>query len=175
MLAGLAALVPLLAVYAVRSPDVSGVEVRYDWAVNYLLTREGLDHLLGTWLSYGWLSHVWLPRELTDLFNGIIAVKAHNDAGHRSYLLGQVSHDGWWYFYFVTLAVKTPLPLLVAGPLGLVWLARNGWREPQRLGACAGGAGSRDPRVRQRLQPHQHRHPPRAHPLSLPCPWAPPT
>ena len=129
MLAGLAALVPLLAVYAVRSPDVSGVEVRYDWAVNYLLTREGLDHLLGTWLSYGWLSHVWLPRELTDLFNGIIAVKAHNDAGHRSYLLGQVSNDGWWYFYFVTLAVKTPLPLLVAGPVGLVWLARNGWRE----------------------------------------------
>jgi len=129
MLAGLAALVPLLAMYAVRSPDVSGVEVRYDWAVNYLLTREGLDHLLGTWLSYGWLSHVWLPRELTDLFNGIIAVKAHNDAGHRSYLLGQVSEDGWWYFYFVTLAVKTPLPLLVAGPVGLVWLARNGWRE----------------------------------------------
>ena len=56
-------------------------------------------------------------------------MKAHNDAGHRSYLLGQVSNDGWWYFYFVTLAVKTPLPLLVAGPVGLVWLARNGWRE----------------------------------------------
>ena len=108
MLAGLAALVPLLAMYAVRSPDVSGVEVRYDWAVNYLLTREGLDHLLGTWLSYGWLSHVWLPRELTDLFNGIIAVKAHNAPAIASYLLGQVSDDGWWYFYFVTLAVKTP-------------------------------------------------------------------
>lgn len=124
ILAGLAALVPLLAVYAVRAPDVSGVEVRFDWAVDYLLGRNGFDHLLGTWLS-----HPWLPRELKDLFNGVIAVKAHNDAGHRSYLLGQVSADGWWYFYFVTLAVKTPLPLLVGGPVGLAWLARNGWRE----------------------------------------------
>jgi 4-amino-4-deoxy-L-arabinose transferase-like glycosyltransferase len=126
VLAFLAALVPLLAAYAVRAPDVSGVEVRFDWAVNYLLTRDGFDHVIGAWLA----SHAWLlPRELTDLFNGIIAVKAHNDAGHRSYMLGQVSDDGWWYFYFVTLAVKTPLPLLLGGPLGLAWLARNGWRE----------------------------------------------
>ena len=124
VLAGLAALVPLLAVYAVRSPDVSGVEVRYDWAVDYMLSRSGFDHTLGVWLS-----HTWLPRELKDLFNGVIAVKAHNDAGHRSYLLGQVSLDGWWYFYLVTLAVKTPLPLLAGGSVGLAWLARTGWRE----------------------------------------------
>lgn len=123
VLAALAALVPLLAVYAVRSPDVSGVEVRFDWAVNYLLSREGFDHTVGVWLS-----RIWLPRELTDLVNGVIAVKAHNDAGHRSYLLGQVSLDGWWYFYLVTLAVKTPLPLLVGGPVGLAWLAARGWR-----------------------------------------------
>ena len=127
-MAGLAALVPLLAVYAVRAPDVSGVEVRYDWAVNYLLTRDGLDHAVGSWLSHSH-SHAWLPRELTDLFNGVIAVKAHNDAGHYSYLLGTHSTEGWWYFYFVTLAVKTPLPLLAAGTAGLAWLARNGWRE----------------------------------------------
>ena len=124
VLAGLAALVPLLAVYAVRSPDVSGVEVRYEWAVDYMLSRDGFDHLLGVWLS-----HLWLPRELTDLFNGVIAVKAHNDAGHRSYLLGQVSSNGWWYFYLVALAVKTPLPLLAGGSAGLAWLARTGWRE----------------------------------------------
>jgi 4-amino-4-deoxy-L-arabinose transferase-like glycosyltransferase len=124
ILAGLAALVPLLAVYAPRATDVSGVEVRFDWAVNYLLSREGFAHTVGTWLP-----HLWLPRELKDLVNGIIAVKAHNDAGHRSYLLGQVSPDGWWYFYLVALAVKTPLPLLAAGPVGLGWLARAGWRE----------------------------------------------
>ena len=126
VLAGFAALVPLLAVYAVRSPDVSGVEVRFDWAMDYMLSRPGFDHTLGTWLQH---LHAWLPRELTDLFNGIIAVKAHNDAGHRSYLLGQVRTGGWWYFYFVTLAVKTPLPLLAAGTVGLAWLGYRGWRE----------------------------------------------
>ncbi len=126
VLAGLAALVPLLAVYAVRSPDVSGVEVRFDWAMNYMLARNGLDHAIGQLLAYG---HAYLPRELTDLFNGVIAVKAHNDAGHRSYLLGQVSLDGWWYFYLVTLAVKTPLPLLGSGAVGLAALAVRGWRE----------------------------------------------
>ena len=123
VLAALAALVPLLAVYAVRSPDVSGVEVRFDWAVNYLISQGGLARTVGSALS-----HAWLPRELTDLVNGVIAVKAHNDAGHRSYLLGQVSLDGWWYFYLVTLAVKTPLPLLAGGSLGLACLAGKGWR-----------------------------------------------
>jgi 4-amino-4-deoxy-L-arabinose transferase-like glycosyltransferase len=124
LLAALAALVPLLAVYMPRHADPAMVQTRFDWAVHYLLTRHGYAHALGVALS-----HVWLPREAKDLLNGIIAVKAHNDSGHRSYLLGQVSLNGWWYFYLVTLAVKTPLPLLATGPLGLAWLARTGWRE----------------------------------------------
>jgi 4-amino-4-deoxy-L-arabinose transferase-like glycosyltransferase len=123
-LAALAALVPLLAVYMPRHADPVMVQTRFDWAVHYLLTRHGYAHALGVTLS-----HLWLPREAKDLLNGIIAVKAHNDSGHRSYLLGQVSLNGWWYFYLVTLAVKTPLPLLGTGPLGLAWLARTGWRE----------------------------------------------
>lgn len=124
LLAALAALVPLLAVYMPRHVDPAMVQTRFDWAVHYLLTRHGYAHALGVALS-----HVWLPREAKDLLNGIIAVKAHNDSGHRSYLLGQVSLNGWWYFYLVTLAVKTPLPLLATGPLGLAWLARTGWCE----------------------------------------------
>jgi hypothetical protein len=89
-----------------------------------MLSRHGFDHTLGVWMS-----HAWLPREFKDLFNGVIAVKAHNDAGHRSYLLGRVSVDGWWYFYLVALAVKTPLPLLLGGPVGVCLLARDGWRK----------------------------------------------
>jgi hypothetical protein len=92
--------------------------------VSYLLQERGLDHELGALLS-----HLWLPRELKDLVNGIVAVKAHNDSGHLSYLLGQVRLTGWWYFYLVALAVKTPIPLLAAGPVGLAWLARDGWRS----------------------------------------------
>jgi hypothetical protein len=40
-----------------------------------------------------------------------------------------MSLTGWWYFYLVALAVKTPLPLLVAGTLGLAGLLREGWRQ----------------------------------------------
>jgi hypothetical protein len=123
-LALLAALVPLALAYGPRSPNPAGVAVRFNWAVSYLLQERGLDHELGVLLS-----HLWLPRELKDLVNGIVAVKAHNDSGHLSYLLGQVRVTGWWYFYLVALAVKTPIPLLAAGPLGLAWLARDGWRK----------------------------------------------
>src|SRR5262249_35710313 len=48
-----------------------------------------------------------------ELFAGIRQVLDHNRAGHPSYLLGQVSPAGFWYFYPVALAVKTPIPFLL--------------------------------------------------------------
>lgn len=123
-LALLAALLPIALAYGPRSSNPAGVAERFNWAVSYLLQERGLDHELGVLFS-----HLWLPRELKDLVNGIVAVKAHNDSGHLSYLLGQVRVTGWWYFYLVALAVKTPIPLLAAGPAGLAWLARDGWRS----------------------------------------------
>ncbi len=123
-LAALAMLVPLYLVYGPRASNPAGVALRFNWALSYLLQRPGLDHQLGALLS-----KLWLPRELEDLVNGVVAVKAHNDSGHRSYLLGQVRLTGWWYFYLVALAVKTPIPLLAAGPLGLGCLARRGWQR----------------------------------------------
>ncbi|MBS0578180.1 MAG: glycosyltransferase family 39 protein [Proteobacteria bacterium] len=120
-----AGIVLVLLVYTPRAPDAGGVEVRWDWAVDYLLQLRGWEHTLGVWFSHA----TWLPREFKDFLNGVIAVKAHNDAGHRSYLFGQMSPDGWWYFYLVALAVKTPIPLLVAAPFGLWGLARAGWRN----------------------------------------------
>ena len=123
-IAALALLVPLFLAYGPRVANAERVAFRYHWALSYLLTRGGLDHALGVLLA-----HLPLPRELKDLVNGIVAVKAHNDSGHLSYLLGKTRLDGWWYFYLVALAVKTPLPLLVAGPCGVVVLARQGWRQ----------------------------------------------
>ncbi len=122
-LAALVALVPLALAYGPRAVNPAGVALRYDWAVSYLLQRSGADHALGVLLVHG----SW-PRALKDLVNGVVALKAHNDSGHLSYLLGHVSTTGWWYFYLVALIVKTPIPLLVAGALGLAALAREGWR-----------------------------------------------
>jgi hypothetical protein len=119
-----AALVPLFIAYGIRAPNEARVEFRYDWAVSYLLGLGGMDHALGVVLS-----HLWLPHEMKDLVNGIVAVKAHNDGGHLSYLLGETRMMGWWYFYLVALAVKTPLPLLAGGSVGVGLLAREGWRS----------------------------------------------
>ncbi len=109
---------------ALARAGVAAVAARFNWAVSYLLQERGVDHELGMLLT-----HLWLPRALRDLVNGIVALKAHNDSGHLSYLLGHVRLMGWWYFYLVALAVKTPIPLLAAGPAGLAWLARDGWRS----------------------------------------------
>jgi 4-amino-4-deoxy-L-arabinose transferase-like glycosyltransferase len=123
-LVALAALVPLFIAYGIRAPNEARVAVRFNWAVSYLLQQHGAEHWLGVVLG-----HLWLPREIKDLLNGIVAVEAHNDTGHLSYLLGEVRTTGWWYFYLVALAVKTPLPLLAAGSAGVAWLAREGWRS----------------------------------------------
>jgi hypothetical protein len=58
---------------------------------------------------------------LAPLFAGIRAVEAHNAAGHPTYLLGQHSNTGFWYFYPVVLAVKTPLAFLALLALTLWW------------------------------------------------------
>jgi dolichyl-phosphate-mannose-protein mannosyltransferase len=124
--AALTTLVPVFLVYGPRAANPAGVALRFNWAVSYLLQRPGLDHALGVALS-----HLPLPRELTDLVNGVVAVEAHNDSGHRSYLLGEVRLTGWWYFYLVALAVKTPIPFLVAGVPGIAALAARGWRRAE--------------------------------------------
>jgi hypothetical protein len=59
---------------------------------------------------------------LAPLWAGIQAVAAHNAEGHPSYLLGRFSNTGFWYFYPVVLAVKTPLALLALVGLALWWI-----------------------------------------------------
>jgi hypothetical protein len=117
------AMVPLAIAYGVRSPGANVVAHKFDWAIVFLLHEHGLSHSVGVVLQ-----HLWLPEWVQGFLEGIIALKAHNDTGHLSFLLGQQRLTGWWYFYLVALAVKTPLPLLVTGPVGLVVLAREGWR-----------------------------------------------
>jgi hypothetical protein len=48
------------------------------------------------------------------------------------FLLGEVSTGGWWYYFPVAIAVKTPLPLLILLAAGILALARK--REVRRQG-----------------------------------------
>ncbi len=63
------------------------------------------------------------PYSLWDTFMGIEAQPK------TSFLLGQTSPRGWWYYFPVALAVKTSLPLLILTVWGTaVFLRRKGWR-----------------------------------------------
>jgi hypothetical protein len=57
-------------------------------------------------------------------FEGLGEVAAKNRAGHKSYLLGEVRDTGWWYFFPVALAVKTPLPFLLLVVAGIIAAVR---------------------------------------------------
>jgi hypothetical protein len=72
------------------------------------------------------LSGVRLPA--SQLIDGVLQVKEHDTTGHAAYLLGRYSARGWWYFFPVAMAVKTPLGFLLLALAGLgvvaTWQAR---------------------------------------------------
>ena len=77
-------------------------------------------------------AHVSLPAP--RFFDGLNDVRVHNTDGHASYILGERHHFGVWYFFPVTLAVKTRWPCCC-------WLAgRSGQRGVSALksGRAAG-------------------------------------
>jgi len=66
-----------------------------------------------------------------QLWAGIQEVRAHNALGNSSYLLGSYNETGWWCYYEVLLAVKTPLAML--GLIGVgAWLC---WKRRLELSA----------------------------------------
>ncbi len=117
--------------------------------------RQVLEHkrsialMVGTvcvvvWACYGFsfarveFLHARLPAP--RFFSGIHAVWVHNQHGHPSYLLGQRSADGFWYYFPAVLAIKTPLGLVLlvaAAP----WLLRHSKRRLEAALALAFAAG----------------------------------
>jgi 4-amino-4-deoxy-L-arabinose transferase-like glycosyltransferase len=54
---------------------------------------------------------------LFGLYNTVV----HNHFGHATFLLGQFSNTGWWYYFPVTFALKTTLAFLGVAVAGLLW------------------------------------------------------
>jgi 4-amino-4-deoxy-L-arabinose transferase-like glycosyltransferase len=98
---------------------------RYNQALGYLFGYAGPVHDA----AYHLFAKIPVPEAAQWIVGGIEALTVHNRSGHLSYLLGTVGTTGWWYFYPVALAVKTPLPLLLLGTAGLGLLARDGVRR----------------------------------------------
>jgi hypothetical protein len=56
-----------------------------------------------------------------DFVSGIGWQLGHARNGHPSGLLGQHGMKGWWYYFPVAFALKTPLPILLLAIASVVW------------------------------------------------------
>jgi 4-amino-4-deoxy-L-arabinose transferase-like glycosyltransferase len=81
---------------------------------------------LAIWAAY---LFSWNHGPAPEFFDGIQVALKHNENGHPAWLLGEQSNTGWWYYFPVAIAVKTPLALLLLWFFGL-WLC---WKNRRRV------------------------------------------
>jgi len=79
------------------------------------------------WAAFGCSFH--------PLISGLTEVQHHNAAGHRAFLFGEMSWNGWWYYFPVALFFKTPIPFLLLALAGCILLARRRPEIPLIAGA----------------------------------------
>ena len=77
-----------------------------------------------------WNAVMATPLPLTEAMMGVRDLVRHNAIGIDMYLLGQWSQSGWWYFFPVVLAVKTPIGLLLLATFGWGWFSAVGAKLP---------------------------------------------
>lgn len=63
-----------------------------------------------------WRSDPLVPAP--DLARGVRLILSMNKAAPECYLLGRSKPGGWWYFFPVALAMKTPIPLMILACIG---------------------------------------------------------
>ena len=79
----------------------------------------------GYLFSFGKLPGMSFPVPAPEFFDGIRVVLRHNQGGIPAFLLGQHNRSGWWYYFPVVLAVKTPIAFLLLAIFGAVLCVRR--------------------------------------------------
>lgn len=69
--------------------------------------------------SFGRVDFAAVSLPAPELYQGVEEVRQHNAAGHYAYLLGQRSTTGFWHYYPVALAYKTPIGFLLLLAIGV--------------------------------------------------------
>ncbi len=91
-----------------------------------------LPAALVVWAVYGFeiapFLGIYLPA--ATYWQSWRSVLSHVDSGHPAFFLGEVSSDGWWYYFGVTFWLKTPLITQILAVFGLiiVVLRKRLWR-----------------------------------------------
>ena len=100
-------------------------------AVVVLLVLTGAS-LLAIWAVYGL---TWGPVDGTalslpapDHWGELLSLTSRLERADPAFLLGRVYEGGWWPYFFVTFAVKTPLPVIIL----------IGWATVQMIRQAAG-------------------------------------
>ena len=82
------------------------------------------------------LAHKLIETPIPQDWVGFATQLQHQRSGGPSYLFGVRRLKGWWYYYFVAIAVKTPECILVLIALRFV-LSRNFHKNvDDRAGSC---------------------------------------
>lgn len=71
------------------------------------------------WFSFGPVPNIHMELPAPEYFNGIASALEHDKHGHGAFLFGQYRTTGWWYYFPVALALKTPIPFLVLVAAGI--------------------------------------------------------
>ncbi|MGD9028804.1 MAG: glycosyltransferase family 39 protein [Anaerolineae bacterium] len=108
------------------------------WLLRFLsgvtwLVLTGVIATMVVWLLYGleigpW-AEGWPVLPLPSYTRAVLRVREHGGArGHPAFLMGERSGDGWRAYFPIALAIKTPLPTLIAALAGMAWLClRKRW------------------------------------------------
>ncbi len=75
------------------------------------------------------LSDIRVP--MYSFVRGAITVIGHNIGGQGSYVLGHHGDRGWWYYFPLAIAVKTPLPTIIAF-ISVILLGAARWKRNGR-------------------------------------------
>jgi 4-amino-4-deoxy-L-arabinose transferase-like glycosyltransferase len=105
-----------------------------DPAGNPALVTAYLNRLVGTqgWLHDAAFAVARFPYfPAPELFLGFGAAAFESTRGRVAYILGESRFGGWWYFFPVALAFKTPLAFLILWVTGAVASLRAAWARGQ--------------------------------------------
>jgi hypothetical protein len=111
----------------------------YRFSFHRIATEHGYDKTLASIsasrprLGRAFEAMSQIPLPMPELPHGLYMVLHHNQAGHESYLFGRYRNRGWWYFFPVMVAIKTPIGFLLLSLLGaaaIVWrMDQSPWRR----------------------------------------------
>jgi len=69
----------------------------------------------------------WFPSHSPTkaYFKGFAYFRGHAEGGHQTYLFGQYSQKGWWYYFPVAMLLKTPVATIILCVLGFIGFFRK--------------------------------------------------